>query len=441
MEDKHEIFRTIQMIKSWRHSRLWAQTREMWDPLLISSIVFIRAPLWRLLCLLDPSHLSTDPSYISSLLPTPILSVSQSLDVSRPVGPATDLLQPSVFAYDYSLHDRLLTIAGPTGSLPLAVGHYTESRSVIDPVYGSSLHDRPTISMGPTTTLAHSEDMENGTKVVTVHSAMNTYIRVRQTHGNCNSKGCDGSVLLNSTRINQAEKDAIPNQSLRGFGVIDRVKSAVEKKCPGVVSCADILALTARDAVSLIKGPFWKVPLGRRDGRLSIMMEALINLPPPFANITQLKAQFAANNLTTKDLVVLSGSHTIGTSHCSSFSSRLYNFTGRNDTDPSLDPNYIVRLKSKCKPADVTTLVEMNPGSFKTFDQDYYTLVAKRRGLLQSDAALLDDIETKAYVKLQSFSHGSTFFKDFATSMVKMGKIGVLTGNAGEIRKRCGFVN
>ncbi|KAL2508620.1 uncharacterized protein Fot_32267 [Forsythia ovata] len=48
------------------------------------------------------SHLSTAPSYISSLLPTPILSVSQSLDVSQPVdpaivpsshvGPTTDLL-------------------------------------------------------------------------------------------------------------------------------------------------------------------------------------------------------------------------------------------------------------------------------------------------------------------------------------------------------------
>ncbi|KAL2508618.1 Uncharacterized protein Fot_32265 [Forsythia ovata] len=114
-----------------------------------------------------PSHLSTPSSYISSLLPTPILSVSQSLDVSRPVdpaivpsshvGPTTDLLQTSAFAYDYSLHDRLLTIAGPTGSLSLAVDHYAELRSVIDPVYGSSLHDRLAISVGPTSTLAHSE--------------------------------------------------------------------------------------------------------------------------------------------------------------------------------------------------------------------------------------------------------------------------------------------
>ncbi|KAL2537850.1 hypothetical protein Fot_19241 [Forsythia ovata] len=114
-----------------------------------------------------PSHLFTTPSYISSLLPTLILSVSQSLDVSRPVdpaivlssheGPTTNLLQTSIFAYDYSLHDTLLTIEGPTGSLPLAVGHYAESRSVIDPIYGSSLHDRPAISVGPTSTLVHSE--------------------------------------------------------------------------------------------------------------------------------------------------------------------------------------------------------------------------------------------------------------------------------------------
>lgn len=83
----------------------------------------------------------------------------------------------------------------------------------------------------------------------------------------------------------------------------------------------------------------------------------------------------------------------------------------------------------------------MDPGSFVTFDEDYYTLVTKRRGLFQSDAALLNDPETNAYVKLQATTHGSTFAKDFAESMVKMGNIGVLTGTAGEIRKHCAFVN
>lgn len=135
------------------------------------------------------------------------------------------------------------------------------------------------------------------------------------------------------------------------------------------------------------------------------------------------------------------GGHTIGTSHCSSFDDRLYNFTGKGDTDPTLDSNYIAKLKLKCKQGDQNTLVEMDPGSFKTFDDDYYTLVAKRRGLFESDAALLNNPQTKAYVKLQATSHGSTFFKDFGVSMVNMGRIGVLTGSAGEIRKVCSKAN
>ena len=64
-------------------------------------------------------------------------------------------------------------------------------------------------------------------------------------------QGCDGSVLLDSAN-KTAEKDAQPNQTLRGFGFVERVKAAVEKACPDTVSCADILALIARDAVWLV---------------------------------------------------------------------------------------------------------------------------------------------------------------------------------------------
>ncbi|KAG8090297.1 hypothetical protein GUJ93_ZPchr0011g26946 [Zizania palustris] len=258
-------------------------------------------------------------------------------------------------------------------------------------------------------------------------------------------QGCDGSVLIDSTAGNTAEKDAPPNQSLRGFGSVQRIKAKLDAVCPDTVSCADVLALMARDAVVLSKGPYWAVQLGRRDGRISIANETN-QLPPPTANITQLIQMFAAKGLDLKDLVVLSGGHTLGTAHCSAFSDRLYNFTGADnagDVDPALDRSYLSRLRSRCVSLDDnTTLAEMDPGSFLAFDASYYRLVAKRRGLFHSDSSLLADAYTAGYVLRQATGlYAADFFRDFAESMVKMGAVGVLTGGQGEIRKKCYVIN
>ncbi|TXG47104.1 hypothetical protein EZV62_026398 [Acer yangbiense] len=263
---------------------------------------------------------------------------------------------------------------------------------------------------------------------------------LRMHFHDCFVRGCDGSLLLDSP-TKQAEKDAIPNQTLRGYQIIDRVKTAVEKACPGVVSCADIVALVARDVVVELRGLSWDVETGRRDGRISNATETFGNLIGPTANISTLVNGWARKGLSVKDLVVLSGGHTIGTSHCSSFNERLYNFTGKGDADPRLDSEYMEKLKLKCKPGDQKTLVEMDPGSFKTVDESYYTLVSKRRGLFQSDAALLENKETRDYILSQAGKSFGSFFKDFGVSMVNMGRIEVLTGKSGEIRKVCSRVN
>jgi peroxidase len=59
--------------------------------------------------------------------------------------------------------------------------------------------------------------------------------------------------LLDDTASFTGEKNAGPNaSSLRGYEVIDAIKAQVEASCKATVSCADILALAARDAVSLV---------------------------------------------------------------------------------------------------------------------------------------------------------------------------------------------
>ncbi|KAF8409508.1 hypothetical protein HHK36_005584 [Tetracentron sinense] len=243
---------------------------------------------------------------------------------------------------------------------------------------------------------------------------------IRMHFHDCFVRGCDGSVLVNSTSSNHAEKDGAPNLSLRGFDFIDRVKTLLEAECPGIVSCADVLALVARDSIVATGGPFWKVPTGRRDGVISRSSEALSNIPGPTSNFTTLRTLFANKGLNVKDLVLLSG-----------------------DQDPSLDSEYAANLKAnKCKtPNDTTTNVEMDPGSFRTFDLSYYSLLLKRRGLFESDAALITNSTSKSFITQLLQGSLKNFFLEFASSMEKMGQIDVKTGSSGEIRKQCAIVN
>ncbi|CAL4895559.1 unnamed protein product [Urochloa decumbens] len=278
---------------------------------------------------------------------------------------------------------------------------------------------------------------------------------LRMHFHDCFVRGCDGSVLINSVPPNSstAEKDAIPNNpSLHFFDVVDRAKAALEAQCPGVVSCADILAFAARDSVVLTGGLGYQVPAGRRDGRVSNESETN-QLPPPFFNSTQLAENFASKNLTLEDMVVLSGAHTIGVSHCSSFAGipnkdfgdRLYTFNGSADgVDPSLSKAYALLLKSVCPSNSSrffpTTTPFMDIITPTKFDNKYYVGLQNNLGLFISDAALMTNATMKSLV--DSFARSeSTWKRKFAKSMIKMGQIEVLTGTQGEIRRNCRVVN
>ncbi|XP_078172656.1 peroxidase 2-like [Carex rostrata] len=264
---------------------------------------------------------------------------------------------------------------------------------------------------------------------------------IRLFFHDCFVRGCDASVLLDPTpENNQTEKQAIPNfPSLRGFEVIDAAKAELEKECKGTVSCADIIALAARDATYLLGNISYEIPTGRLDGRVTNSTEALLNLPPPFFNLTELVASFARKGLSTAEMVALSGSHSIGRSHCSSFTSRLY-----PTIDPTMDPKFGASLRKLCPDPQNTTTDGVVPQDFVTpgkLDIQYYKNVESLTALFFSDWSLLTSTETRNQVETYT-KEPEKFNQDFINAMVKMGNIEVLTGSPGEVRgPTCRFVN
>lgn len=272
----------------------------------------------------------------------------------------------------------------------------------------------------------------------TVQSAISKETRMgasllRLFFHDCFVNGCDGSLLLDDTSSFTGEKRAVPNlNSARGFEVVDNIKSAVENVCPGVVSCADILAITARDSVTILGGPNWNVKLGRRDSRTASQSAANNGIPPPTSNLNALVSRFSALGLSTKDLVALSGSHTIGQARCTSFRARVYN-------ENNIDSSFAQTRQSNCPRTNGTgdnNLAPLDLQSPTVFDNNYHKNLLNRKALLHSDQQLFNGGSTDSIVRTYG-NNPNTFFSDFAAAMIKMGDISPLTGSNGEIRKNC----
>ncbi|XP_030451189.1 peroxidase 4-like [Syzygium oleosum] len=251
----------------------------------------------------------------------------------------------------------------------------------------------------------------------------------------CFVNGCDASILLDDTPSFVGEKTAAPNNnSVRGFEVIDAIKARLEKACPGVVSCADIVALAARDSVVYLGGPSWNVGLGRNDSTTASRSLANTSIPPPTSNLSALITSFSAQGLSVKNMVALSGSHTIGLARCTSFRGRIYN-------DSNIDATFAQKLRMKCpKSGNDNVLQRLDIQTPTHFDNFYFNNLLQKKGLLHSDQELFNGSSVGSLVKTYACDSGA-FFKDFAKAMIKMSKIKPAKGSNGQIRKNCRKVN
>ncbi|KAK3133886.1 hypothetical protein QOZ80_6AG0542330 [Eleusine coracana subsp. coracana] len=248
----------------------------------------------------------------------------------------------------------------------------------------------------------------------------------------CFVQGCDASILLDAG----GEKSAGPNaNSVRGFEVIDTIKANVEAACPGVVSCADILALAARDGTNLLGGSTWQVPLGRRDSTTASASLANANLPPPTASLGALVSLFARQGLSPRDMTALSGAHTIGQAQCSTFRDRIYG------GDANIDAAFAAQRQQTCPrsggDANLAPIDAQTPGGF---DAAFFQNLVQRRGLFHSDQELFNGGSQDDLVRQYS-ANPALFNSDFVAAMIKMGNINPLTGAAGQIRRNCRVVN
>ncbi|CAL9058753.1 unnamed protein product [Musa banksii] len=254
----------------------------------------------------------------------------------------------------------------------------------------------------------------------------------------CFVQGCDGSILLDGSAGGPGEKDAPPNLTLRpaAFKALNDLQVLVTQACGQAVSCADIAALAARDSVHLSGGPGYKVPFGRRDGlTFATRDEVLKFLPSPTSNVTELLAALSQLNLDANDLVTLSGGHTIGIGHCTSFENRLF-----PSQDPTMDKTFAKDLYLTCPVKNTTNTTVLDIRSPDKFDNKYYVDLMNKQGLFTSDQDLHTNKTTKSIVV--NFAVNQTlFFEKFVYSMTKMGQLSVLTGNNGEIRTNCSAIN
>ncbi|XP_073365803.1 peroxidase 12-like [Aegilops tauschii subsp. strangulata] len=113
--------------------------------------------------------------------------------------------------------------------------------------------------------------------------------------------------------------------------------------------------------------------------------------PTPTFIIDQLIAAFGSSSLDEKDLVVLSGAHTIGKARCATFSNRFPN----SDSD-----DFVRKLQDNCT-ANAHRCQDLDVNTPDRFNNKYYINVKEGKGVLTSDMkVLLNETTRGGHVKI-----------------------------------------
>ncbi|XP_059638649.1 peroxidase 29-like [Cornus florida] len=250
-------------------------------------------------------------------------------------------------------------------------------------------------------------------------------------------QGCDGSVLLRDSESLTTETLSDMNFGIRKLEIIDEIKTSLETICPQTVSCADIIQLAAREAILSTGGPYIEVLTGRRDSISTSKDRADKQLPAADISIDEFIEIFRQKNISLEDAVALIGAHTLGIGHCRSFENRLWDPM----EDPTLSPSFTAMLQVICSNPSLSDIAfATNDATTFAFDNSYFLDVLNGRGLLKIDSEISRDLRTLQYVV--GFARNQQwFFNRFSAGFMKLSSYKVLTGEEGEIRRECRFIN
>ena len=202
------------------------------------------------------------------------------------------------------------------------------------------------------------------------------------------------------------------------------------------------------------------MPSGRRDGTFSNASEPVKFLVPPTSNLSDLVDSFVVKGLDAEDLVILSGAHSIGVSHLSSFQDRLNDSTAtpiddsykqalvkdvedqkkRQNTSDPIEKNNIRDMSLKFQNDSGYDTTGVNTAAKGALDNSYYHANLQNRVLFKSDWVMRTDI--KAGGDMAEYMNNATKWNnDFAATMVKLSKLPAEGSTHYEIRKNCRVTN